>query len=68
MQLLGMEHSFQGDKLREAGRKCSVVWCRHAVRRCAEADLQMKINYGAEGEILTQLLMELSAGRKVIEC
>lgn len=68
MQLWGMKHSFQGDKLMDAARKFSLVWCRHAVRRCAEADLQMKINYGAEGEILTQLLMELSAGRKVIEC
>ena len=63
-----MKHSFQGDKLMDAARKFSLVWCRHAVRRCAEADLQMKVNYGAEGEILTQLLMELSAGRKVIEC
>lgn len=68
MQLWGMKHSFQGDKLMDAARKFSLVWCRHAVRRCAEADLQMKVNYGAEGEILTQLLMELSAGRKVIRC
>lgn len=68
MQLWGMKHSFQGDKIMDAARKFSLVWCRHAVRRCSEADIQLKINYGADREILTQLLMELSAGRKVIPC
>ena len=40
MQLWGMKHSFQGDKLMDAARKFSLVWCRHAVRRCAEENVQ----------------------------
>ena len=68
MDLWGMKHAFQGDKIMDAARKFSLVWCRHAVGRCAQADIEMKRNYGAEGEILTGLLMELSAGRKVIPC
>ena len=68
MALWGMKYSYQGDKILDAARKFSLVWCRHAVRRCGEMDLEMKANYGCEGELLTQLLMELSAGRRAIPC
>ncbi len=61
-----IEHPFQADRLRDGARKFSLIWCRHAVRRCAETDLAMK-TFGGDGEeLLVGLLMELSAGRRAI--
>ena len=68
MALWNMKYSYQADKLMDAARKFSLVWCRHAVRRCAEVETDLKNNYGRESELLVSLLMELSAGRKVIPC
>lgn len=68
MALWGMKTTYQADKLLDAARKFSLVWCRHAVRRCAEVEMELKNNYGRESELLVSLLMELSAGRKVIPC
>ena len=61
-----LRSSWQADKLLDAARGFSSVWCRHAVRRCGETDLLMKSSYGQEEEVLVALLMELSAGRRAI--
>ena len=66
MALWSMRYSYQADKLLDAARKFSLPWCRHAVRRCAQTDLAMKSYGGDEEELLISLLLELSAGRKVI--
>ena len=66
MELWNMKYSYQADKLMDGARKFSLLWCRHAVRRCAETDVAMKMSGGNEEELLISLLMELSAGRKVI--
>ena len=66
MALWAMRYSYQADKLLDAARKFSLPWCRHAVRRCAQTDLAMKSYGGDEEELLISLLLELSAGRKVI--
>lgn len=66
MTLWAMRYSYQADKLLDAARKFSLPWCRHAVRRCAQTDLAMKSYGGDEEELLITLLLELSAGRKVI--
>jgi len=66
MSLWNMKYTYMADKLLDAARGFSLVWCRHAVRRCAETELAMKDAYGQEQELLVSLLMELSAGRRVI--
>ena len=66
MSLWNMRYSYQADKLLDAARKFSLPWCRHTVRRCAQTDLAMKSYGGNEEELLIALLMELSAGQKVI--
>ena len=66
MELWAMKYSYQADKLMDGARKFSLPWCRHAVRRCAETDIAMKSYGGDEEELLISLLMELSAGRRVI--
>lgn len=58
-------HSFQASRMIDTARRFSLVWCRHAVRRCAETELALRGAYGQEGELLTGLLMELAAGRRV---
>ena len=68
MALWNMKNAYPADKLLDAARKFSLVWCRHAVRRCAETELALKSSYGQEQELLVSLLMELSAGRRVIPC
>lgn len=68
MELWNMKNAYPADKLLDAARKFSLVWCRHAVRRCAETELELKQSYGQEQELLVSLLMELSAGRRVIPC
>ena len=66
MALWNMRQTYQADKLLAAARGFSLPWCRHAVRRCAQCDRTLKLNYGREEELLTGLLMELAAGRRVI--
>lgn len=66
MALWSMKYSYQADKLMDGAKKFSLPWCRHAVRRCAETDVAMKSYGGDEAELLISLLMELSAGRRVI--
>lgn len=66
MELWQMKYSYQADKLMDGARKFSLPWCRHAVRRCAETDVAMKSCGSGEEELLIGLLMELSAGRRVI--
>lgn len=66
MALWNMKNTWPADKLLDAARGFSLVWCRHAVRRCSETELALKTSYGQEQEILTSLLMELSAGRRAV--
>ena len=67
MALWGMKNSWQADKLMDAARSFSLVWCRHAVRRCSETEIPLKRSYGQqEQEVLVALLMELAAGRRAI--
>lgn len=68
MTLWNMRNAYPADKLMDAARTFSLAWCRHAVRRCSETELQLKASYGQERELLTGLLMELAAGRKAIPC
>lgn len=67
MALWNMKNSYPADKLMDAARRFSLVWCRHAVRRCSETEFLLKSSYGQEQEILTGLLMELAAGRRAIQ-
>ena len=66
MALWNMKNTYPADKLMDAARGFSLVWCRHAVRRCSETDLQLKQFYGQDQEIMVSLLMELAAGRRAI--
>ncbi len=66
MALWNMRSAYPADKLLDAARRFSLEWCRHAVRRCSEAELVLKASYGQEAEVLTGLLMELAAGRRAI--
>ena len=53
--------SFQAEKILTAARRFSLPWCRRAVVRCGEVDLAMK-STGQDGQqLLTGLLLELSA-------
>ena len=53
--------SFQAEKIYTAARRFSLPWCRRAVVRCGEVDLAMK-STGQDGQqLLTGLLLELSA-------
>ncbi|HCO63078.1 MAG TPA: DNA polymerase III subunit delta [Clostridiales bacterium] len=67
-QTLGLSHPWQGDKLMDAARRFSLPWCRHALGRCAQTELAIKSSALGGQEALISLLMELSAGRKVISC
>ena len=52
---------FQTDKLMKSARRLSTPWCRRAVVRCAQIDMDMK-STGKDGqELLTGLLLELAA-------
>ena len=66
MALWSMKNSWTADKILDAARGFSLVWCRHAVRRCSETELVLKSSYGQEQEVLVSLLMELAAGRRAI--
>ena len=68
MALWNMRSAYPADKLMDAARGFSLPWCRYAVLRCSETELQLKAAYGQERELLTGLLMELAAGRKAIPC
>ena len=68
MALWNLKNPYPADKLLDAARGFSLAWCRHAVLRCSQTDLQLKANYGQERETLTGLLMELAAGRRAIPC
>jgi len=59
-QLCGVS-PYRAERLLQTARRLTLDWCRQAVRRCGELDLEMK-STGADGEeLLTQLLLELSA-------
>ena len=66
MALWNMKNTYPADKLLDAARGFSLVWCRHAVRRCAETEFLLKSSYGQEQEVLVSLLMELAAGRRAV--
>ncbi|HIT32270.1 MAG TPA: DNA polymerase III subunit delta [Candidatus Enterenecus stercoripullorum] len=68
MSLWKMRNAYPADKLLDAARSFSLAWCRYAVLRCSETELQLKVSYGQERELLCGLLMELAAGRKAIPC
>lgn len=66
MALWNMKNSYPADKLLDAAKGFSLVWCRHAVQRCSETELALKSSYGQDRELLVSLLMELAAGRRAI--
>lgn len=66
MEMWKMRSAYPAEKLMDAARRFSLAWCRHGVRRCAEVEMAMRGSAGDERELLTSLLMELSAGRRVI--
>lgn len=60
MEIWGLRSAYPADKLMQAARKFSLPWCRNAVVRCGELDLQMK-STGSDGEdLLIEFLLELS--------
>lgn len=63
-ELWGMRSAWQAEKLMDAARRYSLPWCRAAVRRCAETDLDMKSYGGDSSELLVSLLMELANAGK----
>ena len=63
---MNMKNSYPADKLLDAAKGFSLVWCRHAVRRCSETETALKASYGQDRELLVSLLMELAAGRRAI--
>lgn len=59
MELWGLRSAYPADKLMQAARRFSLSWCRRAVIRCGELDLEMKS--GGDGEeLLIGLLLELA--------
>lgn len=64
-ELWKMRSAYPAEKLLDAARRFSLPWCRYAVRRCAEVEMTMR-GGGDEQALLTSLLMELSAGRRVM--
>lgn len=65
MEMWDMRSAYPAEKIMDAARRFSLAWCRHGVRRCAEVEMAMR-GSGDERELLVSLLMELSAGRRVI--
>jgi DNA polymerase-3 subunit delta len=60
MELWGLRSAYPADKLMQAARRFSLPWCRRAVVRCGELDLEMK-STGANGEeLLIGFLLELA--------
>ena len=60
VSLWEMRSTYPAERLMESARRFSLSWCRQAVVRCAQADLEMK-STGADGEeLLIGLLMELA--------
>lgn len=56
---------YPAEKLTRSARRFGLKWCRRAVVLCGQADLAMK-STGQDGkELLTTLLLELSAGDSV---
>ena len=62
-ELWSMRSIYPADKLMAAARRHDLAWCRHAMIRCAETDLEMKSVTGADGkDRLVSLMLELTAG------
>lgn len=62
MELWGLRSAYPADKLMQAARRFSLPWCRRAVIRCGELDLEMKS--GGDGEeLLIGFLLELARKR-----
>lgn len=63
--LWGMRSSYPAQLLLRSARHFSAVWCRRAVRLCAEADMSMKSSGQDGGELMKLLLVRLGqeAGR-----
>ena len=56
-------HSFPAGKLMEDAWRHDLAWCRWAIARCAQTDLEMKSVTGADSrDRLISLMLELSAG------
>ena len=57
-RLWGMR--FPADRLMNSARRLSLAWCRRAVIRCAQTDLDMKSTGQDAKELMTTLLLELA--------
>lgn len=63
IQLWGMKNSYPAEKLMRAAPRFDLQWCRRAVMRAAEVDLDMKSSSGADAdELLVAFLLELAHG------
>ena len=60
-QLWEMRSDWQARKIMDASRRFDLNWCRRAVVLCAQADLDMKSTGLNSRELLTDLLLQLSA-------
>ena len=62
-ELWSMRSVYPADRLMEAARRYDLAWCRHAMIRCAQTDLEMKSVTGADGrDRLVSLVLELASG------
>jgi len=61
MEMWGIQWDSVGDRLMRSAERFSLDWCRRAVRRCQETDLAMKSTGADPAQLLTGLLLELSA-------
>lgn len=55
-------HPFVASKLMAAAHRVTLPWCRNALCRAAEADLDMKTGGGDDGATLTRLVLSLAYG------
>lgn len=62
MELWNMKSPWPANKLMGNARKCSVEWCREAVRLAGETDLAMKSSGRDAEELLTELVLKLANG------
>ena len=61
--LWAMRSIYPADRLMEGARRHDLSWCRRAMARCAQTDLELKSVTGADArERLVSLVLELAAG------
>lgn len=55
---------YPAEKLMNSARRFSLTWCRKAVSRCAQTEVNLKSGRGEAQELLSGFLLELASGEK----